>query len=145
MASLEKCIRSCNAVDDKICVPIRKVINVKVLNMITWINEAKILIEHIPCDCKCKFISKIYNSNQKWNNDTCQCECKKYCTCKKDYSWNHSRCIYENSSCLKRIVDNSVIVFDEIINATNIVSINVKNAVTSNLTKTIPIKSRVLF
>ena len=25
--------------------------------MITWINEAKILIEHIPCDCKCKFMS----------------------------------------------------------------------------------------
>ena len=24
-----------------------------------------------------------YNSNQKWSNETCQCECKNYRTCKK--------------------------------------------------------------
>ena len=35
-------------------------------------------------DCKCKFNSPIYNSNQKWNNKTCPCECKNYRTCKKD-------------------------------------------------------------
>ena len=54
----------------------------------TRINEAKILVRHISCDCKCKFSSTTYNSNPEWNNDECQCECKKYCTCKKDYGWN---------------------------------------------------------
>ena len=44
--------------------------------------------QHISCDCKCKFNSAICNSNQKWNNKTCQCECKTYCTWKNDYSWN---------------------------------------------------------
>ena len=24
--------------------------------------------EHISCDCKCKFNSTTWNSNQKWNN-----------------------------------------------------------------------------
>ena len=36
------------------------------------------------------------NSNQKWNNETCQCECKNYCTRKTDYSWNPSTCICED-------------------------------------------------
>ena len=27
--------------------------------------------------CKCKFNSTTCNSNQKWNNKTCQYECKK--------------------------------------------------------------------
>ena len=41
--------------------------------MITRINEAKMLIKHISCDCKCKSNSAKCNSNQKWNNETCQC------------------------------------------------------------------------
>ena len=53
--------------------------------MITNKNEAKAMIEHFSCDCKCKFNSTICNSNQKWNNKTCQCESKNYSTCKKDY------------------------------------------------------------
>ena len=36
------------------------------------------MTEHISCTCKCKFNSTICNSNQWWNNKTCQCECKKY-------------------------------------------------------------------
>ena len=51
-------------------------------------DETKAMIEHISCDCKCKFNSKTCNSNQKWNNKTNQCECKHYRKCKKDYSWN---------------------------------------------------------
>ena len=41
------------------------------------------------------------NSNQTWNNKTCQCECKNYCTCKEDYSWNPGICICEDSKYLK--------------------------------------------
>ena len=32
----------------------------------------------ISCNFKCKFASKTWSSNQKWNNNKCQCECKKY-------------------------------------------------------------------
>ena len=70
----------------KICVlKETKVINIKAFNMITNKDEAKAMIEHIPCDRKCKFNSTACNSKQKWNNKTCQCECAK-----KDYSWNRS-------------------------------------------------------
>ena len=62
--------------------------------------------------------STIYNSNQKRNNDKCQCECKNYCMCKKDYCWNPSTCV------CKCIVDNSVIVCDEITYVMDIVPTN---------------------
>ena len=35
------------------------------------------------------------NLNKKWNNKTCQCECKSYRTCTKDYTGNPSTCICE--------------------------------------------------
>ena len=76
--------------------------------MITRINEAKTVIKHILCDCKCKFDSANCNSSQTWNNDKCQCECKKYHTCKKDYSYNPSTYICENGKYLKSIPDTSV-------------------------------------
>ena len=44
--------------------------------MITGINELKTLTKHISCECKCKFSGSKCNSNQKWNNDKCRCECK---------------------------------------------------------------------
>ena len=71
--------------------------------MITKINEGKTLIKQISCDCKCRFNSTKCNSNQKQNNDKYQCECKKYRTCKKEYSWNPSTCICENGKYLKSI------------------------------------------
>ena len=60
-------------------------------------NKAKATTEHVSCHCKCKFTSPAYNSDQKWNNKTCQCECKNCCTCKRDYSLNPGTCICENS------------------------------------------------
>ena len=71
-------------------------VNVKVSNMITKRKEAKTLIKHISHGCKLEFDSTTYNSNQKWNNETCQCECKNYRKSKQDYSWNPSKCICEN-------------------------------------------------
>ena len=53
--------------------------NLKAFNMITNKNEAKILTKHISLDCKCTFNSTTCNSNQRWYNKTCQCECKNYC------------------------------------------------------------------
>ena len=60
-----------------LCVPREtKDINVKAFDMITNKNEAKAMTESISCDCKCKFNSIVCNSNEKWNNKTCQGELK---------------------------------------------------------------------
>ena len=50
-----------------------KDINTKAFDMITNKNKAEAVTEYNSCDCKCKFNSKICNSNRKWNNKTCQC------------------------------------------------------------------------
>ena len=119
MISLDKYSGSSNSVDDlstKICVPNKmKDINVTIFNMITKKNEAKKMVKHISCDCKCKFNSLSCSSNQKWNNETCQSDHTNYGTCKKDYSWNPSICICENGKYSKSIIDDSKIVCDEII------------------------------
>ena len=47
--------------------------------MITNQNEPKTITRQISSDCKFKFNSTTCNSNQKWNNETCQCDCKNYC------------------------------------------------------------------
>ena len=87
MISLDKYSKSCNSVDDlckKICVPSKtKDVNVKVFNMTTNRNEEKTLEKQISCYFKCKFDSTTCDSNQKLNNETCQCDCKNYRTCKK--------------------------------------------------------------
>ena len=71
--SLDKYSETCNAIKDlstKICVPSKaKYVNVMVFNMIARRKEAKMLIKHISCVCKCKSNSSTCTSNQKWNND----------------------------------------------------------------------------
>ena len=105
MISLDKCNLSCNFVyglSMKVCAPSQiKDVNVKVFNAITRMYEAKALVKHISCNCKCKFSGTTCNSNQKWNNYTCQFKCKKYLTFKKNYSWNPSTCICENNKYLQ--------------------------------------------
>ena len=44
--------------------------------MITGINESKRFTKHISCEYKSKFDGRNCNSDQWWNNDTCQCEYK---------------------------------------------------------------------
>ena len=36
----------------------------------------KTLTKHISYDCKCEFDGRKRKSNQKWNEDLRQCECK---------------------------------------------------------------------
>ena len=92
MISLGKFNGSCNAADDlstKMCVLTkRKGVNIKVFKMITRMKEAKTLIKHIVCHCKCKYDSERCNSSQISNNKKCRCEYKKYRTCNKDCSYN---------------------------------------------------------
>ena len=74
----------CNASSPTPCVPKEtKDINVKAFNIITNKNEAKTITKHTSCDCNCKLNGTTCNSDKKWNNKTCQCECKNYCICKK--------------------------------------------------------------
>ena len=38
--------------------------------------KAKAIPKQISRAFRCKFNSTIFNSNQKWNENACQCECK---------------------------------------------------------------------
>ena len=62
-----------------------------------------------------------------------QCDCKKYHTCKKDYSWSPSTCIFQDSRYLKHNVDNSAIMCDEILYFMNIVSTNMINTMPKSI------------
>ena len=137
MISLNKCAGSCNVLSPKICVPKEsKEINVRAFNMTTNKDEAKVMTEHISCDCKCKFNSTTCNSKQKWNNETCPCECKNYHKCEKDYSLNPSRCTCEYSKYLKNVADTSVTQGDKIVIVMNNLSTKITNTITTNVTTT---------
>ena len=40
-------------------------------------NEARQIEWHETCKCECRLDSVVCNNKQRWNNDKCQCECKK--------------------------------------------------------------------
>ena len=92
-------------------------LNLSVFNMITWIDEWKILKKQISCECECRFEGRKCNSDQWWNNDKCWCECKKRNVCEKDSVWNRATCNCENGKYLASIMDNSAIICDKIIEA----------------------------
>ena len=75
--NLDRCMESCNILNylsNEVFVPKKtKDLIWSVFNMIVGINESNILTKHISCECKCKFDSRKYNSNQKWNNDKYRC------------------------------------------------------------------------
>ena len=54
-AKLDRCAGRCNTLNklsDKVCVPNKtEGLNLSVFNMITEINESKILTNHISCEC----------------------------------------------------------------------------------------------
>ena len=106
------------------------------MGRLTVIDEAKAMTDHISCDSKGKLISTRCNSNQKWNNKTCQCECKNYHKCEKDYSCNPCTCICENSKYLKSVADTSVTKCDEIVIVMSNTSTKRTNTITTNGTST---------
>ena len=137
MVRLDKCSGSCNSGHElfiKIYVPSKtKHLYVKAFNTITRINKAKTLLKHISYDWIWEFNSTPCNSNQKWNNETYQRDCKNYCTSKKDYRWNPNTCICENSKYLKSIPDTSVIACDRIMHAVDVVSAKRTNTIATNV------------
>ena len=97
---LDRCFGSCITLSDlsnKVCVP-NKIddLNLRRFNMITGINESKILTKDISCECKFRLDGRKCNSDQWWNKDKCRCKCKKRHVCEKDYIWNPSTCSYKN-------------------------------------------------
>ena len=60
-------------------------------------------------------------------------------SCKKYYSSNSSVCICEYSKYLTSIDDDSVIVWDEIINLTDYVLANMENNIPANVASTVPL------
>ena len=59
MISLNNCVGSYRVLSPEIRVlKETKDINVKAFNMIINKDEAKVMTEHVSCECKCKFNSK---------------------------------------------------------------------------------------
>ena len=122
MVNLDRCSWSCNTFDDssgKICVTNKtQDININICNLITRISKWKTLTKCVSWECKYKSESRKCNSNQKWNNSKCWCECKnprEHHLCEKDYIWNPRTCTCENDKYLEIIIDESVIMWDELI------------------------------
>ena len=111
-------------------------LNLNVFNMITEINESKILTKHISRKCEYKLNTRKCNSNQMWNNDKCRYVCKnpiEHHVWKKSYIWNPPTCTCENGRHARSIIDNSVSTCDEIMEETKFVPTK------STSTKTVPI------
>ena len=85
--------------------------------MITGINECKTLTRHISCKCKYRVDGRKHNSDWWWNNNKCHCGRKKRHVCEKDYVWDPSTCNCQNGNYLASIMDDSMVICDEVIDA----------------------------
>ena len=50
--------------------------NLKVFNLMSRVHKTRFLVQDELCQCKCRLIENVYNSNQKWSHDLCRCDCK---------------------------------------------------------------------
>ena len=77
---VNKCSGNCNNISNtyaRLCVPdVVKNINLKVFNLMSWVNQTKQIKWHEGCKCECRLNSIVCNNKQKWNKDKCRCECK---------------------------------------------------------------------
>ena len=85
----------------------------------------------------------MYHTNQKWNNDKCRCECKKYQIFEKAYIWNPASSSYKNSKYLASSIDNSLIICEEIIDAEANSYDEETKTVTTNLKKLKSVKQKI--
>ena len=64
-------------------------------NLVSGINETRLIEWHETCKCKRKFEHSVYNNKQRWNDHKCKCECKLLIdkgVCDKGFIWNPSNC-----------------------------------------------------
>ena len=50
--------------------------NAKVFNLMSGVNETRILVQHESSECKCTLNEGVCNSKQKQNHGECWRECK---------------------------------------------------------------------
>ena len=115
--------------------------------MITEVNELKTLTKYISCKYYFKFDGRKFNSDQKWNSNEFQCECKnlkEHHVCKKHYIWNPAAYSCENGKYVGNIIDNSVITCEKIVNITTTTK-NPTKTVPTNLKKKITCKTKKSF
>ena len=138
-----KCSGNCNNINDpyaKICIPdVVKDLNVKVFNLLSITNEARLIKWHKMWICKCRLDAIVCNNKQCWNNDKCRCECKELIdkgVCVKGFLWNPNNfdcecdklrdigeyLNYKNCKSRKRLVDKLDDECDENIDEVKIVS-----------------------
>ena len=91
------------------------------------------MVKHILYDCKRKFNSANCSSNRNGLMKTIYVSVKIIVHGKKDYSWNSSTCICEDGKYLKSVVGDSQTVCGQIIYVMDIVSKNVANAISKNV------------
>ena len=69
--------------------------NVKIFNLISRTNEKRYIKWHETCKWKCRLDASVCNNKQRWNEDKCICECKKWIhkgIYDKGSIWNPSNC-----------------------------------------------------
>ena len=96
MVKLDRCAGSCNTIND-------------LSNKEYFPNKTKDL------NLSVFNIMMKFNSNQWWNIDECQCECKKHHICEKDHVWNPATCSCKNEKDLVSMINE--ILCDKIIDA----------------------------
>ena len=117
---LDGCVETCNTLIDlsnKVCISNKtKDLKLSVFNMITGgLNESKKITKPVWFNFKCKFDITKCKPNQWWNNDKCQCECRKTHICETDYAWDSAACNCENGKYLASIMYDSKIVCDKVL------------------------------
>ena len=91
--------------------------------------------KHISCECKCTFDGRKCNSDQKWKEELCLCECKKlkdFMCAKKNYIWNPSTFACKNRKYLGSINGDSASTCDKNIEVTKNVSTKIVPTITSS-------------
>ena len=107
-----------------------KFLNLHAFNMIIGINKSRTLIKHVSCKCKCKMVENvIYTKIGLTIRVSVGVKIYKNIVYDKGYFWNPVACNSENGKYARSIIGDSVVISDEIIDATN-----------STSTKTVPAK-----
>ena len=97
--AVNKCSGSCNTINnpfDKICVAKDvKNMNVRVINLLSRVNETRFVEWHHNRVCKWKIGPEKCNSKQRLSEEKCRCECKEGVVkgvCDVGYVFNSSNC-----------------------------------------------------
>ena len=72
---------------------LKKILNIKVFNLMSRTNEKRHIEWHETCKCKCRLETSVCNNKKRWNDNKCRCECKKLIDKEmrdKGFIWNLS-------------------------------------------------------